>query len=57
MDLTNLLPANRVVIKLKSCSQKEILEQLAQPLVDEGIVTDKELFVVSSSMQIAAFTG
>jgi mannitol/fructose-specific phosphotransferase system IIA component (Ntr-type) len=44
MDLTRLLPANHTIINLAPQSRQEILQQLAQPLVDSGIVTDIDEF-------------
>ncbi len=44
MDLTRLLPANHAVINLSPGSREDALRQLAQPLVDSGIVTDIDEF-------------
>ena len=44
MDLTRLLPPNHTIINLSPSSREDALRQLAQPLVDSGIVTDIDEF-------------
>jgi mannitol/fructose-specific phosphotransferase system IIA component (Ntr-type) len=44
MDLTRLLPASHTVINLEPTSRLDILQQLTQPLVDTGIISDADVF-------------
>ena len=45
MDLRNLLPPNHIVVGLKTAARRELLAQLAAPLLKTGIVTDLEVFL------------
>ncbi|MCM8535416.1 MAG: PTS sugar transporter subunit IIA [Lentisphaeraceae bacterium] len=44
MDLTRLLPASHCVVNMTATTRAEALEQLMQPLVDTGIITDADEF-------------
>jgi mannitol/fructose-specific phosphotransferase system IIA component (Ntr-type) len=44
MDLTRLLPASHTVINLDPTSRLDVLQQLTQPLVDTGIISDADIF-------------
>ena len=44
MDLTRLLPTSHTLINLEPTSRLDLLQQLTQPLVDTGIITDSEAF-------------
>ena len=45
MDLSKLLPVKHCLVKLESNSRQSALEQLMQPLIDSGIVSNKKEFL------------
>lgn len=60
MDISRLLPPSHTLVNLKCKSRKEAIQQLIQPLVDTGIVSDGEEFaneVEQREQQITTVIG
>ena len=60
MDLTRLLPASHTIINLNPTSRHDALQQLTQPLVDTGIISDADIFCQDleiREMQITTVIG
>lgn len=47
MELKRLLPPHHIIINLDGNSPEEIIRKLSQPLLQDGNITDLELFVQS----------
>jgi len=45
MDIKALLPRHHVLLHLATAPRRELLRQLAAPLVEDGLVTDVERFL------------
>ena len=56
IDLKSMLPKNHFLLHLKESGQDNIFRALAQPLVDDGIVTDLERFVADVAKREAQIT-
>jgi len=56
MDLSKLLPAAHCLVKLESSSRQCILEQLMQPLINTGIVSNKDEFLTDLENREAQIT-
>lgn len=45
MELSRLLPASHIIMNLRGDTPEDILRTLAQPLVNEGIISDTQAFI------------
>lgn len=45
MDIKALLPKSHFLLHLQAGSRRDLLQQLAAPLVEDGILTDVDVFV------------
>ncbi|KXG73698.1 PTS sugar transporter subunit IIA [Thermotalea metallivorans] len=45
MEISDLLKRELMILDLQAQNKREVIEELITPLVDQGIVTDKENFI------------
>lgn len=45
MEIADLLKKELMILDLKAQNKREVIEELITPLIDQGIVTDKENFI------------
>ncbi len=60
MDITRLLPVSHVIVDLSAKTRSEAIQQLIQPLVDTGIVSDADEFaqdVERRELQVTTVIG
>jgi len=56
IDVKSMLPKNHFLLHFKESGQDKIFRALAQPLVDDGIVTDLDRFVADVAKREAQIT-